>query len=314
MNKLRHRIRKSVSALLSVLILGSAFSVSTALNASAVSYSEMSALDQYAYSGNDLGANYSKASTTFKVWAPTASAVQIKRYTTGSDSESGAKVIETKDMTKGSQGVWSITISGDLAGTYYTYLVTVNGTTKETVDIYARSTGVNGMRGMVIDLDSTDPAGWESDKRVECPNQTDAVIWELHVRDFSSSSDSGMKNKGKYLAFTETGTTVNGDGQHKTGIDYLEELGVTHVHLLPVYDYASVDETALSTDQFNWGYDPMNYNTPEGSYSTDPYNGSVRVKEFKQMVQALHNKGIGVVMDVVYNHTNYGGSDRKSVV
>ena len=311
MNKLRHRIRRSVSALLSVLILGSAFSVSTALNASAVSYSEMSALDQYAYSGNDLGANYSKASTTFKVWAPTASAVQIKRYTTGSDSESGAKVIETKDMTKGSQGVWSITISGDLAGTYYTYLVTVNGTTKETVDIYARSTGVNGMRGMVIDLDSTDPAGWESDKRVECPNQTDAVIWELHVRDFSSSSDSGMKNKGKYLAFTETGTTVNGDGQHKTGIDYLEELGVTHVHLLPVYDYASVDETALSTDQFNWGYDPMNYNTPEGSYSTDPYNGSVRVKEFKQMVQALHNKGIGVVMDVVYNHTNYGGSGKN---
>ena len=313
MNKLKHRIRSSVSALLSVLMISSVFSVSAALNVSAYTYSDRSALDQYAYSGNDLGANYTKASTTFKVWAPTASDVQIKRYTTGSDSESGAKVIETKPMTQGGQGVWSITISGNLAGTYYTYLIKQKdtGETKETVDIYARSTGVNGMRGMVVDLDSTDPAGWETDKRVECPNQTDAVIWELHVRDFSSSSDSGMKNKGKYLAFTETGTTVNGDGIHKTGIDYLEDLGVTHVHLLPVYDYASVDETALSTDQFNWGYDPMNYNTPEGSYSTDPYNGSVRVKEFKQMVQALHNKGIGVVMDVVYNHTNYGGSGKN---
>ena len=311
MNKFKTGIRKATAFLMSALLTASVFSMSSVLNASAVTYSEMSALDQYAYSGDDLGANYSKTSTTFKVWAPTATTVKIKRYKTGSDTESGAGVIETKDMTKGSQGIWSITISGDLAGTYYTYLVTANGTTHETVDIYARSTGVNGMRGMVVDLDSTDPAGWENDQRVKCENQTDAVIWELHVRDFSSSSDSGMKNKGKYLAFTETGTTVNNDGVHPTGIDYLEDLGVTHVHLLPVYDYASVDETKLSTDQFNWGYDPMNYNTPEGSYSTDPYNGNVRVKEFKQMVQSLHSKGIGVVMDVVYNHTNYGGSGKN---
>ena len=309
MAKLKKGFRKATAVFMSSLVAVSALSTGMAMSASAVSYSEMSALDQYAYSGNDLGANYSKSSTTFKVWAPTASNVILKRYKTGSDSESGAAVIGTTDMTKGSQGIWSATVSGDLAGTYYTYLVTVNGTTKETVDIYAKSTGVNGMRGMVIDLDATDPDGWDNDTRVSCKNQTDAVIWEAHVRDFSASSDSGMKNKGKYLAFTETGTTVNNDGIHPTGIDYLEDLGVTHVHLLPVYDYGSVDETKLNTDQFNWGYDPMNYNTPEGSYSTDPYHGEVRVKEFKQMVQSLHKKNIGVVMDVVYNHTYAGNSN-----
>ncbi len=308
----RNIFRKSASLFMSALLSLSVFSVASTLNVttvSAVSYSEMSALDQYAYSGDDLGATYSKTSTTFKVWAPTASKVQIKRYTTGSDAESGAAVIETKDMTKGSQGIWSITISGDLNKTYYTYLVTANGVTNETVDIYARTTGVNGMRGMVVDLDSTDPAGWENDKRVDCPNQTDAIIWEVHVRDFSASSDSGMKNKGKFLAFTETGTTVNSDGVHPTGIDYLADLGVTHVHLLPAFDFdGGIDETKLSTDQFNWGYDPVNYNSPEGSFSTDPYHGEVRINEFKQMVQALHNKGIGVVLDVVYNHT-YGKND-----
>ena len=309
MAKLRRNLKRTAAIVLSSLTALSAMSSLTALSSLAVSYSEMSALDQYAYSGNDLGAVYSKSSTTFKVWAPTASDVKLKRYKTGSDSESGAGVIETKAMTKQSQGIWSVTVSGDLAGTYYTYLVTVNGTTRETVDIYAKSTGVNGKRGMVIDLDSTDPAGWENDKRISCPNQTDAVIWEAHVRDFSASSDSGMVNKGKYLAFTETGTTVNNDGVHPTGIDYLEDLGITHVHLLPVYDYGSVDETKLNTDQFNWGYDPMNYNTPEGSYSTNPYDGNVRVNEFKRMVQSLHNKGIGVVMDVVYNHTYAGSSN-----
>ena len=303
--------RKSLAFALSFTLTFSALSGFSQYDASAVSYSEMSALDQYAYSGNDLGATYSKQSTTFKVWAPTASKVQIKRYTKGSDSESGAAVIETKDMTKESQGIWSITISGDLAGTYYTYLVTVNGTTNETNDIYARTTGVNGKRAMVIDLDSTDPEGWDSDQRVSCPDQTDAIIWEAHVRDFSSSSDSGMVNKGKFLAFTEKNTTVNNDGQHPTGVSYLKDLGITHVHLLPVYDYGSVDETKLDTDQFNWGYDPMNYNTPEGSYSTNPYDGNVRVKEFKQMVKSLHEENIGVVMDVVYNHTYSGGSGKN---
>ena len=309
MTKLTKGLKKTASFIMSALISMSVFSVAVPLQASAVSYSEMSALDAQAYSGNDLGAVYSKSSTTFKVWAPTAESVKIKRYTTGSDAESGASVIETKPMTKGSNGVWSITISGDLKNTYYTYLVKCGGVEKETNDIYARTTGVNGMRAMVVDLDSTDPAGWSNDHRVGCTNQTDAIIWEVHVKDFSSSSDSGMTNKGKFLAFTETGTTVNNDGVHPTGIDYLADLGVTHVHLLPVYDYdGEIDETNLSANKFNWGYDPVNYNTPEGSYSTDPYHGEVRIKEFKQMVQALHNKGIGVIMDVVYNHT-YGKND-----
>ncbi|MGN1458517.1 MAG: type I pullulanase, partial [Acutalibacteraceae bacterium] len=308
MLNLRTGFKKASALLLSSLMSLSVFSVLPAVNADAVSYSEMSALDQYAYSGDDLGAVYTKSATTFKVWAPTASSVQLKRYTTGSDSESGASVIETKDMTKQSQGIWSITVSGDLAGTYYNYVVTTSSGTHETVDIYARSTGVNGKRGMVVDLDSTDPSGWDSDKRVQCDNQTDAIIWETHVRDFSIASNSGVSsaNKGKYLAFTETGTTVNNDGKNPTGIDYLEDLGITHVHLLPVFDYGSVDETQPNADQFNWGYDPLNYNVPEGSYSTNPYDGNVRVKEFKQMVQSLHKKNIGVVMDVVYNHTYAG--------
>ena len=306
MNFFKKSIRKFYAVVMSGMMVLSGFAGLDLYQVQASTYSEMSALDAYAYSGDDLGATYSKTSTTFKVWAPTASSVKLKRYKTGSDSESGAGVIGTTNMTSQSQGIWSVTISGDLAGTYYTYLVTVSGTTYETNDIYAKTTGVNGQRAMVIDLDSTDPEGWSSDHRVTCENQTDAIIWEAHVRDFSASSDSGMTNKGKFLAFTETGTTVNNDGVNPTGVDYLKELGITHVHLLPVFDYATVDETSLDTDQFNWGYDPLNYNVPEGSYSTNPYDGNVRVNEFKQMVQSLHNQGIGVVMDVVYNHTSAG--------
>ena len=183
--------------------------------------------------------------------------------------------------------------------------ITVDGKTVEAVDPYARTTGVNGKRGMVIDLDSTDPEGWENDTN---PNPStsynDAIIYELHVRDFSIDDDSGMENKGKYLAFTEEGTTIPGTDV-STGIDYLESMGFTHLHLLPVYDYGSVDETKC--DSFNWGYDPVNYNAPEGSYSTDPYNGEVRVNEFKQMVMSLHDSGISVVMDVVYNHVYDAG-------
>lgn len=268
-------------------------------------------LDKYAYDGNDLGAIYSSASTTFKVWSPTATKVQVKLYKTGSDSESGAEVISTTDMTKNnSNGVWSATINGDLKNTYYTYLVTVDGNTNETVDIYAKAAGVNGNRGMIVDLDSTDPAGWENDKNVFVENQTDAIIWELHVKDFSNAESSGISNanRGKYLAFTEKGTTLNNAGTVATGIDYLSNLGINYVHLNPVYDFGSVDETSTNAEDFNWGYDPKNYNVPEGSYSTNPYDGNVRITEFKQMVQSLHKEGIGVVMDVVYNHT-YTGAD-----
>ncbi|MGN1127229.1 MAG: type I pullulanase, partial [Ruminococcus sp.] len=177
-------------------------------------------------------------------------------------------------------------------------------TTKETVDVYSVATGANGQRSMVCDLDSTDPEGWENDKHVITEDQSDASIWEIHVKDFSYAENSGVSkdNRGKFLAFTETGTTLNGEGDVSTCIDYLKELGVTYVQINPFYDFGSVDETG-SDSQFNWGYDPMNYNVPEGSYSTDPYNGNTRIKECKQMIQALHNAGIGVIMDVVYNHT-----------
>ena len=254
---------------------------------------------EHTYTGSDLGASYAQSGTTFRVWAPTAEAVNVKLYATGSDSESGAADLGTHAMTKDVNGTWIVTVPGDQKGVYYTYEVTVNGQTVEACDPYARTTGVNGERAMVIDLDSTNPSGWENDGN---PNpvrsQTDAIIYELHVRDFSIDDSSGMVNKGKYLAFTEKGTKTPGGS--KTGVDYLKSLGFTHLHLLPVYDFGSVNETA--SNQFNWGYDPVNYNVPEGSYATDPYNGAVRVNEFKQMVKALHDADISVVMDVVYNH------------
>ena len=255
--------------------------------------------ETYYYDGNDLGANYTKDSTVFKVWAPTASNVCLNLFKDGLEGEA----YEVKQMNQEDKGVWAITVDGDLNGVYYTYSVTVSEKTKETVDLYARTTGANGQRGMVIDLDSTDPEGWDKDKKPEFVNPTDASVWEIHVRDFSIDESSGMVNKGKYLAFTETGTK-NSSGL-STGVDYLKELGITHVQLLPVYDYSpnSVDETKLDEAQFNWGYDPYNYNVPEGSYSTDPYHGEVRVNEFKQMIQSLHANDIRVVMDVVYNHT-----------
>ena len=255
--------------------------------------------DEYTYDGDDLGATWTSNGTTFKVWAPTATEVSVKLYKSGTAGTDDLK--DTVAMTKGEKGVWYVTVDGDLNGTYYTYAVTFGDEEVEAVDPYARTTGVNGNRGMVINLDSTDPAGWASDTNPNpLTSYTDAVIYELHVRDFSIDDSSGVSatKRGKYLAFTETGTTTSNGTT--TGIDYLDDLGVTHVHLLPVYDYASVDETTSQT--FNWGYDPQNYNTPEGSYSTNPYDGAVRVKEFKQMVKSLHDHDISVIMDVVYNH------------
>ena len=262
-------------------------------------------LDAQAYNGNDLGATYTKAATTFKVWAPTASHVAVKLYATGSSEEAGAQDLGTTSMVKGENGVWSVTINGDKKNLYYTYLVTVNGVTREAADIYAKAAGVNGNRSMVVDLDATDPEGWAKDQHILYDNPTDAIVWEVHIKDFSSSEVSGvsLKHRGKYLAFTENGTTLNDQGEVSTCIDYLKKLGVTHVQLLPVYDYATVDESKVDSDEFNWGYDPKNYNVPEGSYSTDPFNGNTRITEFKQMIMALHHAGIGVIMDVVYNHT-----------
>ncbi|HWT73957.1 MAG TPA: type I pullulanase [Mobilitalea sp.] len=253
--------------------------------------------DAYYYDGDDLGAVWSKDKTNFRLWAPTASDVVLNLYSAGV----GINLIESIPMTKDVKGTWVTEKSGDLNGVYYTYSVTVDGVTKEAVDPYARAAGVNGDRGMIINLASTDPAGFTEDTRPALVNPTDAVIYELHVRDFSVDKNSGIKNKGTYLAFTEKGTkTPSGE---KTGIDYLVDLGITHVHLLPVFDYSSVDETKLVNNQFNWGYDPENYNVPEGSYSTDPQHGEVRINEYKQMVQFLHSNDIRVIMDVVYNHT-----------
>ena len=259
----------------------------------------------YNYTGDDLGATWSKTSTTFKVWAPTAKHVQVLRYRGG--NYGGNDWIETVDMTLGAKGVWTATVSGDLHGTYYNYLVHFENYTVEATDPYAKSTGANGDRGMVLNMAATNPAGWENDvSPYQNMSVTDAIIYEMHIREFTIDASSGVKNKGKYLGLTETGTNYNG---YATGLAHLKELGITHVQLMPAYDYNSVDEYHLTDwQQYAWGYDPKNYNVPEGSYSTDPFNGAVRVNEFKQMVQSLHRNGINVVMDVVYNHTFDGGN------
>ncbi|MBR1972692.1 MAG: type I pullulanase [Oscillospiraceae bacterium] len=255
--------------------------------------------ETFTYEGDDLGAVWTAEKTAFRVWAPTASSVKVNLYQSGTAGTDD--LLEQVEMTRDVKGTWVAEKTGDLNGIYYTYQVEVSGETVEACDPYARTTGVNGHRAMVIDLDSTDPEGWETDRDPHAgQNITDAVIYELHVRDLSVDESSGIQNKGKFLGVIETGTT-NSQGV-PTGLDHMKNLGITHVHLLPSYDYASVDESKLDTPQFNWGYDPQNYNVPEGSYSTDPYNGSVRVSEMKQMVKGLHDNGISVIMDVVYNH------------
>lgn len=282
--------------------------VSAAEKKAVTDYQAYSAnLDKSAYSGNDLGASYSKKATTFKVWSPNAASVRVNIFEHGSDNEGDAGSIMSRAMSLDkTTGVWSVTINGDLLNKYYTYSVTHGKTTKETADVYAKACGVNGQRSMVVDLNTTNPEGWENDKHVLVQNQTDASVWEISVADFSSSESSGVSeaNRGKYLAFTEEGTTVNGvQGASSTCVDYLKKLGVKYVQIMPFYDFGSVDESKNIMDQYNWGYDPVNYNCPEGSYSTNPKKGEVRIKECKQMIQALHNAGIGVIMDVVYNHT-----------
>ena len=258
------------------------------------------------YDKDDLGFVYSKESTTFKVWAPAASQVLLKLYSTGSYQEDGATVLAIKQMNKDeSNGVWSTTVDGDLHGVYYTYLIQNGNKSSETQDVYSKATGVNSARSMVVDLERTNPEGWDKDKHVLVDEPTKAIVWEIHVRDFSSSNTSGVSkaHRGTYLAFTETDTKVPYTNA-PTCLSYLKELGITHVQLNPVFDFGSVNEA--TGVEYNWGYDPVNYNVPEGSYSTDPYHGEVRIKEFKQMVKALHDAGIGVIMDVVYNHTYYG--------
>ena len=305
------KTRRLISFLLVVLLLLSAVSVAVSAydaDLAETGYYNQTYLEDYAakaYNETDLGSTYSPSGTTFKVWAPEADSVEIKLYTTGTDAESGAAVIGTENMTYNSTtGVWSATLSGDHKNQYYTYIVNRSGVIKETQDPYAKAVGANGNRSMIVDLDATDPDGWNSDNHVFFDNPGEAVVWEVHVRDFSIDVSSGVSdaNKGKYLAFTEGNTTVGGKGKVASCVDYLVEHNVNCVQLMPIEDFASIDETDDAIKR-NWGYDPKNYNVPEGSYSSDPYNGNTRITEFKMLVQALHDRGIAVVMDVVYNHT-----------
>ena len=241
---------------------------------------------------------YSPIETKFTLWAPTAEEVRVLLYDSGNEGSA----YQTLSLEMGEDGIWNTSIKEDLKGKFYTFNVKVNGKwLGDTPGIMAKAVGVNGKRAAVIDLRSTDPEGWANDVRPLLKDYVDIIVYEMHHRDFSLDSVSGIRNKGKFLALTELGTTTS-QGE-KTGIDHLKELGVTHVHILPSYDYASVDESKPDKAQYNWGYDPQNYNVPDGSYSTDPYKPDVRIKEFKQMVQALHKAGIRVVLDVVYNHT-----------
>ena len=241
---------------------------------------------------------YSPIETKFTLWAPTAEEVRVLLYDSGNEGSA----YQTLSLEMGEDGIWNTSIKEDLKGKFYTFNVKVNGKwLGDTPGIMAKAVGVNGKRAAVIDLRSTDPEGWANDVRPLLKDYADIIVYEMHHRDFSLDSVSGIRNKGKFLALTELGTTTS-QGE-KTGIDHLKELGVTHVHILPSYDYASVDESKPDKAQYNWGYDPQNYNVPDGSYSTDPYKPDVRIKDFKQMVQALHKAGIRVVLDVVYNHT-----------
>jgi len=257
--------------------------------------------DYPVYEGSDLELTYSPQETKFRVWAPTATEVKVLLYDNG--NEGGAYV--NYDMDRSEKGTWTLKRVGNLKGKFYTFQVKIHDKwLDETPGMWVKATGVNGKRGAIIDFADTNPVGWEDDVRPPLKGFTDISLYEVHVRDFSVSPNSGMKNKGKFLAFTEHGTK-NTAGE-ATGIDHLKELGISHVHLLPVFDFASVDETRLNENKYNWGYDPVNYNVPEGSYSTNPFNPVTRIKEMKQMVQSLHQSGIRVIMDVVYNHTSKG--------
>ena len=272
--------------------------VSTAMSCQSVK-KEVLAFDDYPVREGELTEmEYTPVETKFALWSPMADEVKVLLYNSGHE---GSAYL-TLPMSKGKDGTWTTSIQEDLNGKFYTFNVKMKGQwLGDTPGIMAKAVGVNGKRAAILNLDSTDPEGWENDVRPELKNFADIVIYEMHHRDFSIDALSGINNKGKFVAMAEEGTQ-SAEGE-KTGIDHLKELGINHVHILPSYDYASVDESRLNEPQYNWGYDPVNYNVPDGSYSTDPYNPSVRIKEFKQMVQALHKAGIRVVLDVVYNHT-----------
>ena len=247
------------------------------------------------YGGNDLGNIYTPQHTKFRVWAPTASEAKLVTYKKWND-----KIGTEINMQQGEKGTWTAELKGNQKGLFYTYKVKIGDKWTEAVDPYARAASVNGDKGAVVDLEETNPKKWKANKKPKFKNPEDAIIYELHVRDLSIQPESGIKQKGKYLGVTEKGT--KGPEGVKTGLDHIKDLGVTHVQFLPIFDYASVNEETLNEPQYNWGYDPKNFNVPEGSYSTNPYEPTVRITELKQMVQTLHDNNLRVVMDVVYNH------------
>lgn len=257
--------------------------------------------EKYNYDG-ELGVIYSKNSSEFKLWAPLAEQVELVLY--GKDYnalESNKTIIK---MNRENRGVWRVKIDEDLSGEYYNYLVRNNGKTYESVDPYAKAVSINGEKSMVIDMESTNPKGWSNDKKPILNDVADSIIYEAHIRDLTKDEASGVIKalRGKYIGAVLENSKIKGTSI-TTGVDHLKELGITHIHLLPVFDYGSIDERYDSTDNYNWGYDPQNYNVPEGSYSTNPYEGAVRISEFKEMVYKFHQAGIRVVMDMVYNHT-----------
>lgn len=255
--------------------------------------------DKYpSYYGSDLELVYTPEQSVFTLWTPSADRVRLNLYASGE----GGDPEEQVEMEKAGYGTWRIHIDRDLKGSFYTFQIEKNGKwLNETPGIWAKAVGINGNRAAVIDWNETNPESWESDRSPELKMYSDIILYELHHRDFSIAPDSGIENKGKFLALTETGTkTPEGEA---TGLDHLKELGVTHIHILPSFDFATVDETKLDENHYNWGYDPKNYNVPDGSYSTDPANPVVRIREFKEMVKSLHQNGFRIVLDVVYNHT-----------
>lgn len=261
-------------------------------------YSSPEFQEHYLYESDDLGVSCTEYGTVFKLWSPGAEKVLLNLYKEGDGDEAEAQIW----MQKEEKGVWSYYDTKELHGTYYDYTLWIEGEKIQSADPYAKACGVNGIRSMAVNLKKTNPEGWEKD---HAPEETEErIVYELHVKEFSWDEAGGFPKeyRGRYKAFTCADTTLHGDGVHPTGIPYLKQLGVTHVQIMPMYDYGSVNE-AGEEEEFNWGYDPVNYNVPEGSYATDPFHGEVRIREAKEMIQSLHEQGFGVIMDVVYNHT-----------
>jgi len=270
------------------------------ISVSGCNRSKYKSYDDYPpYYGNDLELIYTPQKSDFTLWSPAATKARVKIYVSGT----GGDATDIIDMKASDDGTWRASVDRDLMGMFYTFQICdeIRQWLDETPGIWAKAVGVNGDRAAIISWEDTNPEGWEEDKSPELKNFTDIIIYEMHHRDFSISPTSGVQHKGKFLALTETGTKTP-EGL-TSGIDHLKELGVTHIHILPSFDFATIDETRLEEPQYNWGYDPKNYNVPEGSYSTDPYDPSVRIREFKQMVKSLHENGLRVILDVVFDHT-----------